>query len=355
MCQSEHMFRLDGARRTLALVVGIVAIAACNSTPNVTESTVPGPVTAARPMPTEAPSKAAPPTAAPVAPEATLAAATTPIGTVTHETIEPGGRSYRLYVPSTLPDGPVPLFVALHGGTGWGDQFAATNGIEDLAESNDFIVVHPDGVELPNARGRVWNGGMCCGVAARDNVDDVAFVAAVIDDVESVHDIDGSRVYALGHSNGGIMSYRLACELSDRIVGIGVVAGTLGADACDPTQPVSVMHIHGTADENLPLAGGIGPKSLAGVDFPPPRAGFATLAAADECPTPTTTVEGDLSVESSSPCAAGTAAAFVTIEGAAHPWPGGTPGSSPNMADAYADYDATAELVAFLLSHPRPL
>ncbi len=288
------------------------------------------------------------------APEVTLAAATAPIGTVSHETIEPGGRSYRLYVPSTLPDGPVPLFVALHGGTGWGDQFAATNRIENLAESNGFIVAHPEGVALPSARGRVWNGGMCCGVAARENIDDVAFIETVIDDVEAVHDIDGSRVYALGHSNGGIMSYRLACELSDRIVGIGVVAGTLGIDDCDPTQPVSVMHIHGTADENLPLAGGVGPESLAGVDFPSPRVGFATLAAADKCPAPTTTVEGALTVESSSPCAAGAAAAFVTIEGAAHPWPGGTPGSSPNMGNAYAGYDATAELVTFLLSHPRP-
>ena len=72
------------------------------------------------------------------------------------------------------------------------------------------------------------------------------------------------------------MSYRLACELSDRIVGIGVVAGTLGIDDCAPTQPVSVMHIHGTADQNLPIDGGVGPKSVAGVDFPP-QGWFATL------------------------------------------------------------------------------
>jgi polyhydroxybutyrate depolymerase len=283
-----------------------------------------------------------------------LAAATTPIGSVTHGTIEPGGRSYRLYVPSTLPDGPVPLFIGLHGGTGWGDQFAYTNHIENLAESNGCIVIHPDGVPQPNTRGRVWNGGMCCGIAARENVDDVAFIDAVIDRAEADHDIDETRVFAFGHSNGGIMSYRLACELSDRIVGIGVVAGTLGIDDCDPTRPVSVMHIHGTADQNLPIDGGVGPKSVAGVDFPTPRDGFATITTADGCPAPTTTVEGDVTTESSSPCDADTATVFVTIEGAEHPWPGGTPGSSPNIGDAYAGYDATAELVAFLLTHPRP-
>ena len=286
-------------------------------------------------------------------PDVTSAAATTPVGTVTHETIEPGGRSYRLYVPSTLPEGPVPLFIGLHGGTGWGDQFAYTNRIENLSESNGFIVVHPDGVPQPNTRGRVWNGGMCCGIAARENVDDVAFIEAVIDQVEEDHVVDETRVFAFGHSNGGIMSYRLACELSDRIVGIGVVAGTLGIEGCDPAQPVSVIHIHGTADQNLPIDGGIGPKSLAAVDFPPPRDGFATLSTADGCPAPTTTVEGAVTTESSSPCASGTATVFVTIEGAEHPWPGGTPGSSPDIGDGYAGYDATAELVAFLLAHPR--
>jgi polyhydroxybutyrate depolymerase len=349
------MNRLGGAQRTLSVLVAALALAACSSAPAATESTPASPTT--QPTQTAAPSDPATTTSTTstttIAPDVTLAAATTPTGTVTHGTIGPDGRSYRLYVPATLPDGPVPLFIGLHGGTGWGDQFAFTNRIEGLAESNGFIVIHPDGVPQPNTRGRVWNGGMCCGIAARENVDDVAFIDAVIDQVESDHDIDERRVFAFGHSNGGIMSYRLACELSDRIVGIGVVAGTLGIDDCAPTQPVSIMHIHGTADQNLPIDGGIGPKSIAGVDFPPPRDGFATLAAADACPAPTTTVEGAVTTESS-PCTAGTAVAFVTIEGAEHPWPGGTPGSSPNIGDGYAGYDATSELVAFLLAHPRP-
>jgi polyhydroxybutyrate depolymerase len=285
-----------------------------------------------------------------------LAPAVDPAGAVTHGTLTFDGRerTYRLYVPSSLPAGPAPLFIGLHGGTGWADQFAATNHIEGLAESNGFIVVHPDGVKVPGQRGGVWNGGLCCAIAVRENVDDVGFVNALIVELAEKHEIDPKRIFAFGHSNGAIMSYRLACELGNRIAGIGVVAGTLGVESCDPSQPVSVIHVHGSADQSILLEGGAGPNSIAGVDFPPPRAGFDTLAARDGCPDPKESTEGDIATARREPCAADAAATFVTIATANHAWPGGTPIVTPSAGEGYADYDATAELVAFLLSHPRP-
>ena len=285
----------------------------------------------------------------------TLAEGVEPTGTVTHETLSFNGRerTYRLYVPSRLPDGPLPLFFALHGGTGWGDQFADTNDVEDLAESNGFIVVHPDGIKIGAGPGGVWNGGVCCAVAARENVDDVGFTSALIDQVSSRYDIDPRRVFAFGHSNGGIMSYRLACELSDRIVGIGVVAGVLGVTPCNPAEPVSVMQVHGRADENVPFEGGVGPRSLAGIEFPPPHDGFETLAAANGCAAGGTSTAGDLTIEERGPCEADSAAIFVAIAGANHAWPGGTPIVEPAIGPAYAGYDATFEIVSFLLAHPR--
>ena len=341
---------------TLAALALFVAVAACSS--DSPSSATGATVTVSSASSTVA--SLVSPTDATVSTDTTsvfdLVPATDPAGIVTHGTLIFAGRerTYRLYVPRALPDGPVPLFIGLHGGTGWADQFARTNHIEGLAESNGFIVVHPDGVKLASGRGGVWNGGICCGVAARDGVDDVGFVNALIDRLASEYAIDPHRTFAFGHSNGAIMSYRLACELSDRIVGIGLYAGTLGIERCNPSQPVSILHVHGTADANIPISGGVGADAISGVSFPPPRDGFDVIARLDGCPTPTTLTEGAITTEASDPCNNGTAAAFVTIATANHAWPGGTPIVTPASGPGYADFDATRAIVEFLLSHPRP-
>jgi polyhydroxybutyrate depolymerase len=102
-----------------------------------------------------------------------------------------------------------------------------------------------------------WNTGTCCGYAQRSHVDDVAFIRALLDSLERTYRIDRRRVYATGLSNGGMMSYLVACALSDRFAAVAPVSGELSMD-CAPTIPVSVLIIHGTADENLPYNGGIG-------------------------------------------------------------------------------------------------
>jgi polyhydroxybutyrate depolymerase len=262
-------------------------------------------------------------------------------------------RTYRLYVPSKLPDAPVALFIALHGGTGWGDQFAQTDHIESLAESNGFVVVHPDGVKVQGGPGGAWNAGACCGAPARDGVDDVAFVAALVDAMEARFTIDPTRVFAIGHSNGAMMSFRLACDLSDRITGIGMWAGSLETDSCTPTHPVSIIQGHGDADMNIPLAGGDGSEGIADVDFTPPHDGFVRIADAAGCPAGSTSTTGDITTEERSPCAEGAAAEFVTIHTATHTWPESAALRTPASGPAYQGWDATAQIVAFLLAHPR--
>lgn len=167
-------------------------------------------------------------------------------------------RTYRVYVPSALPtDRPVPLLVAMHGGLGSGAQFEENSGFDGIAEANGFIVVYPDGIgsAVKDDFARTWNGGDCCGPAVKQKVDDVAFIRQLVGQLQQEHAIDPARIYAAGHSNGGIMSYRLACEASDLFAGIGLQAGTLSIDTCTPSHPVSLLHIHGTADENLPIDG----------------------------------------------------------------------------------------------------
>lgn len=272
-------------------------------------------------------------------------------------------RTYRVHVPASLPhDRPVPLLLALHGGTGSGQQFETNSGFDALADAHHFIVVYPDGIEIGGrsilAHGHVWNGGRCCGPAVTQNVDDVGFLSRVIDEVSKQYDVDPARVYAAGHSNGAIMAYRLACELSDTIVAIGVQAGSLEVDTCAPSQPVSVIHIHGTADQNLPIDGGMG-KGISRIAFRPPRDAVTTFAAADGCPASSVTTVSpdnpDVTTEAWTPCHGGAAVEFVKVHGASHAWMGHPSARAARglTGAPYMDYDSSAAIWTFLAAHPR--
>jgi len=273
-------------------------------------------------------------------------------------------RTYRLYVPRTVPrHRRVPLLVALHGGFGSAAQFETNSGFDALADSHHFIVVYPDGTPIrPSgllSNARVWNGGRCCGPAARQQIDDVGFISQLIDRISQQHDIDRARVYAAGHSNGAIMSYRLACELSDKIVAVGVQAGSLEVDTCEPTHPVSVLHIHGTADRNIPLTGGRG-DGVAGIAFRPPRDAVTTFARVDGCPAASSTATApdnpDVSIETWKDCHDATVVQFVTVAGASHAWMGhqSTRAGQALTGAPYMTYDSSEAIWTFLAAHPRP-
>jgi polyhydroxybutyrate depolymerase len=272
-------------------------------------------------------------------------------------------RTFTVYVPSTVSAQPVstavPLLIALHGGTGWGKQFELNSGFDGVAEANGFIVVYPDGIGVgpDGTQLRTWNGGACCGPAVTQQVDDVAFIRLLIAQLESQYDIDPARVFATGHSNGGILAYRLACELSDQIVAIGVQSTALEVTDCRPARAVSVLQIHGSGDQNIPIGGGLGPNAISGVAFNPPIDGATTLAAADGCPaTPSRTTSpsnADLDITSWSPCAAGTEVAFVEVAGATHAWMGHTTGGSGKVGPPYAKLDSSLVIWSFLSQHAR--
>jgi len=172
-----------------------------------------------------------------------------------------GGRNrrYVVHVPPGYDRGrryPVVLF--FHGGGGDAVHTRSFPGWEGLADAEGFLVVYPDGTGIMKNRGHSFNAGSCCGYARDHQVDDVGFTAALLDEVERTFCVDKARVYATGFSNGAMMSYRLACELSSRIAAIGPVSGTLGIDNCRPSRPVPVIHFHGTADPYEPYKGGKG-------------------------------------------------------------------------------------------------
>ena len=178
-------------------------------------------------------------------------------GTV--EEMESGGRTRRfiLHVPSSVTsEKKVPLVIVLHGGGGNGENAAKMSGFTAKSDREGFIVVYPYGTGRFDERLLTWNSGNCCGYALDHNIDDAAFIRNLIELIKSRYSIDGDRIFATGISNGGMMSYRLACELSDVIRGIAPVAGALNVNPCSPQRPVITAIIHGRADRHVLYDGG---------------------------------------------------------------------------------------------------
>lgn len=175
-----------------------------------------------------------------------------------------GGRErfYLVHVPrSYRADRAMPVVLALHGGGGSASYQArdATYGLISKSEEAGFVAVFPNGASpLRSGALATWNAGGCCGRARDTDVDDVGFLREVVADVKRRLAVDAARVYAIGMSNGGMMAYRLACEIPGTIRGIMAVAGTDATRQCTPRVPVPVLHIHALDDDHVPYHGGRG-------------------------------------------------------------------------------------------------
>jgi len=184
------------------------------------------------------------------------------------ESITTSDGRVRSYKVEDLSNGePAPLLFVLHGfGGSAADVSSYTRFDETLFETYDLhpVVVYPNGTGIEGGLPQSWNAGGCCPFSTFDLVDDVAFLDQLITELATRYDIDPERVWVVGHSNGGMMAYRAACELSSRITAIGVAAGAMMIDPCSPTRPVAALHLHGGLDTVVPLAGG----NIAGILFP---------------------------------------------------------------------------------------
>ena len=178
-------------------------------------------------------------------------------------------REYIVYVPAGLPRGrPAPMLLALHGGGGDMDFQADSYGIKQKADRAGFIAVFPNGhSRFKSGILATWNAGACCGRAVEQQVDDVGFLQQVIQRVSRQANVDRGRVFATGMSNGGLMSYRLACEIPHMIRAIAPVAGTDNTKACSPSRPVPVIHFHARDDSHVLYDGGSGRDALTRTDF----------------------------------------------------------------------------------------
>ncbi|MDO8734757.1 MAG: PHB depolymerase family esterase [Elusimicrobiota bacterium] len=270
--------------------------------------------------------------------------------------LEFGGRTrtYLLHIPASFNGKKaVPLVIVLHGGGGNASKTVETTGFSKKSDEAGFIVVYPNGT------GRLkkiltWNAGNCCGYALDNNVDDVGFIRELINQIEKELKIDGRRIYATGISNGGMMAYRLACELSDKIAAIAPVAGAFNIDTT-PKNPVSVMIFHGTADQHVLYEGGE-PKKRADRRS---RTDKSVAFAADfwvnhnGCSAkPNRTEKGNIIMEKYTGGRKNSEVVLVTIKNGEHAWPGGKPawrgGDIPTT-----EISATDEMWNFFEKHPK--
>lgn len=223
------------------------------------------------------------------------------------------------------------VVLAFHGGGGDAAYMADDDryGLIALAEREGFVLVLPSGYSrFPRGKLATWNAGDCCGDARDRQVDDVGFVRALLTHLGQQLAIDRGRVFAMGMSNGAMMSYRLACEMSDTFRAIAAVAGTEAVATCQPSRPVGILHIHARDDTHVLFNGGAGPdafrdasKVMDFVSVPTTVSRWVTRLQCAPTPRRTLDVPG-AHCDTHSGCAEGAEVRLCMTASGGHSWPG---------------------------------
>lgn len=254
-------------------------------------------------------------------------------------------RRYILHVPPQHNgEDSLPLVINLHGYTGSSGAQAAYTGMSTKADAEGFLVVYPNGTGSVTG----WNAGLCCGSPVENEIDDVGFIDALIDTIRANYIVDTLRIYATGFSNGGMMSHRLACELSERIAAVAPVAGGLVMedwDDCRPPRAVPVIAFHARNDGAVPYYGG----PLEGFFAASLDSVMSTWARWDSCDVgPDTFYQNDTAFSQTwSQTEGDVEVVFWTTEDGGHSWPG--------RIGASQAISANEEMWEFFLAHPMPV
>lgn len=258
-------------------------------------------------------------------------------------------RHYIVHIPKTYNAAvSSPLLLALHGGGGdmsiqADDQFYKQI---SKSEAEGFIAVFPNGFSrFPSGKLATWNAGKCCGAARDEKIDDIGFLKTVIKNVSAQINIDSKRIFATGMSNGAMMVYRLACEMSDTIRAVAAVAGTDNTISCAPKNPIPILHIHAKDDDHVLFGGGAGARAFrdrsAVAEFTSVADTIAKWVKFNQCEGKATRIleVSGATCEIYRSCKAGlfgkTEVELCVTDKGGHSWPGGKKprgGSSPSNA-----------------------
>jgi len=257
-----------------------------------------------------------------------------------HERMLEHGGQMRRYIVH-VPDGhdptlSAPLLVNMHGLLSSPEQQIQWSEMNAAADPRGFVGVYPAGIA------NSWNAGSCCGDAQADGIDDVGFLRAMIEDVSTAVCIDPRRIYATGMSNGGHMSYRLACEAADLFAAVAPVAGAMRAADCAPSRPVPVFAFHGVQDLIVPYA-----DDVASIDD------WVELDGCEPMPVQEDFPGGNC--RTWKPCDGGATVGLCTLDPMGHCWPGGAEALCFGFLGAYSDaLDANAAMLDFFAEHSLP-
>lgn len=247
-------------------------------------------------------------------------------------------RTYRLHIPEKTSPEPAPLLIVLHGAFSTAKEIEKQSAFSGLADRQGFYVAYPNGIGL-FGKLQHWNAGHCCGKAAKDNIDDVGFIETVLNDVLQNHRIDTSRIYLVGYSNGGMMAYRFAEEITERIAALAVVAGALNSTTEEsgtqwtpstPFEPLPVIIFHGSNDQAVPFSGGESPAKADGRLYTSVQNATEFWTMNNKGKAPVQTVE---------------------LPEWGHAWPGPFFTSADTTADTMKNYDAAQVIWNFFKEH----
>lgn len=264
------------------------------------------------------------------------------------------GRRYLGAAPEGIAN--PPLIIALHGGGGSPEQFSRDSGLAPAALRAGFAIVFPSGTSRRAIGPKVWNAGYCCGYAPAAGIDDQAFLTLVIKDAKHRYHADPGRIYITGMSNGAILAETYAATHPGSIRAVASVAGTMEVAHVRVRGAVPLLHIHGSADDHVPFAGGKGAKSYVQTDFASVEDDLAAfrmaigkpLTAVSDVIDPANdgmrterirwqTADGHDQV------------VLLKVVGGGHHWPGGR---RSDRRGATRDIDATREIIDFFRAQP---
>jgi polyhydroxybutyrate depolymerase len=275
-------------------------------------------------------------------------------------------RTYIIDLPSTYDAlTSYPLVLVFHGGGGNAENIREVTSFSQKAEEEKFIVVYPDGSGKLARRFLTWNCGFCCGYALENNIDDIGFIRALIQHLRGQYNIDNTRIYATGISNGGIMAYRVGAELSDIVAAIAPVAAQIGGQATkeeklwripEPDHPVSVIAINGMNDSRVPYDGGRPENNDTAVySWMSTNESISFWVEQNQCnsfPERNVSESGNIIIDTYAGGRNYTKVRLVSIVNGTHSWPGGKKGWEQGD-DPIQELNATDVIWEFFQHHPK--